>query len=92
MIIGEAKSHNKVLVVEVLYVNTMVVTDAFSQFCFFHHAPKADTVTVIRALSKFVTYWRLVTEFTLITYRGFHFANSLLELIQKEFVLHILTW
>eukprot|EP00924_Labyrinthula_sp_SR-Ha-C_P005540 maker-scaffold_68-snap-gene-0.96-mRNA-1 protein AED:0.45 eAED:0.47 QI:0/0/0/0.5/0/0/2/0/99 len=62
----------------------LVITDAFSRFCFLHHAPKADAVTVVRTLSKFHTYWRLEVEFTLFTGGGSHFTNSLLELLQNE--------
>eukprot|EP00924_Labyrinthula_sp_SR-Ha-C_P011944 augustus_masked-scaffold_156-processed-gene-0.1-mRNA-1 protein AED:1.00 eAED:1.00 QI:0/0/0/0/1/1/3/0/626 len=47
-------------------------------------AETADARTVVRALSKFHTYWRLEGEFTLVTDRGSHFANQLLELLQKE--------
>eukprot|EP00924_Labyrinthula_sp_SR-Ha-C_P005539 maker-scaffold_68-snap-gene-0.91-mRNA-1 protein AED:0.68 eAED:0.69 QI:0/0/0/0.5/0/0/2/0/225 len=62
----------------------LVINDAFSRFCFLHHAPKADALTVVRALSKFHTYWRLEVGFTLVTGRGSHFTNSLLELLQNE--------
>eukprot|EP00924_Labyrinthula_sp_SR-Ha-C_P012886 snap_masked-scaffold_12-processed-gene-2.6-mRNA-1 protein AED:0.35 eAED:0.39 QI:0/-1/0/1/-1/1/1/0/1366 len=87
-LVTEARRPKEVLVADVLYVNAkgyiLVITDAFSRFCFLHYAPRADAGTVVRALSKFHTYWRLEVEFTLVTDRGSHFANQLLELLQKE--------
>eukprot|EP00924_Labyrinthula_sp_SR-Ha-C_P012983 augustus_masked-scaffold_12-processed-gene-5.11-mRNA-1 protein AED:1.00 eAED:1.00 QI:0/0/0/0/1/1/2/0/1673 len=87
-LVTEARRPKEVLVADFLYVNAkgyiLVITDAFSRFCFLHYAPRADARTVVRALSKFHTYWRLEVEFTLVTDRGSHFANQLLELLQKE--------
>eukprot|EP00924_Labyrinthula_sp_SR-Ha-C_P007782 maker-scaffold_28-snap-gene-3.8-mRNA-1 protein AED:0.33 eAED:0.36 QI:0/0/0/1/0.5/0.33/3/0/1487 len=75
-LITEARRPKEVLVADFLYVNAkgyiLVITDAFSRFCFLHYAPKADAGT------------RLEVEFTLVTDRGSHFANQLLELLQKE--------
>eukprot|EP00924_Labyrinthula_sp_SR-Ha-C_P004239 maker-scaffold_3-snap-gene-18.45-mRNA-1 protein AED:0.36 eAED:0.40 QI:0/0/0/1/0/0.33/3/0/1135 len=87
-LVTEARRPKEVLVADFLYINAkgyiLVITDAFSRFCFLHYAPRADAGTVVRALSKFHTYWRLEVEFTLVTDRGSHFANQLLELLQKE--------
>eukprot|EP00924_Labyrinthula_sp_SR-Ha-C_P006787 maker-scaffold_8-augustus-gene-0.27-mRNA-1 protein AED:0.34 eAED:0.34 QI:0/0/0/0.66/1/0.66/3/0/1184 len=88
ILVTEARRPKEVLVADFLYVNAkgyiLVITDAFSRFCFLHYALRADAGTVVRALSKFHTYWRLEVEFTLVTDRGSHFANQLLELLQKE--------
>eukprot|EP00924_Labyrinthula_sp_SR-Ha-C_P006445 augustus_masked-scaffold_57-processed-gene-1.64-mRNA-1 protein AED:1.00 eAED:1.00 QI:0/0/0/0/1/1/9/0/1857 len=87
-LVTEARRPKDVLVADFLYVNTkgyiLVITDVFSRFCFLYHAPKADAGIVVRTLSKFHTYWRLESEFTLVTDRASHFANSLSELLQKE--------
>eukprot|EP00924_Labyrinthula_sp_SR-Ha-C_P001907 augustus_masked-scaffold_30-processed-gene-2.71-mRNA-1 protein AED:1.00 eAED:1.00 QI:0/0/0/0/1/1/3/0/1192 len=87
-LVTEARRPKEVLVADFLYVNAkgyiLVITDAFSRFCFLHYAPKADARTVVRKLSKVHTYWRLAVELTLVTGRGSHFANQLLELLQKE--------
>eukprot|EP00924_Labyrinthula_sp_SR-Ha-C_P000829 snap_masked-scaffold_7-processed-gene-4.45-mRNA-1 protein AED:1.00 eAED:1.00 QI:0/-1/0/0/-1/1/1/0/140 len=88
ILVTEARRPKEVLVADFLYVNAkgyiLVITDAFSRFFFLHYAPKVDAKTVIRALIKFHTYWRLEAEFTLVTDRGPHFANQLLELLQRE--------
>eukprot|EP00924_Labyrinthula_sp_SR-Ha-C_P007786 snap_masked-scaffold_28-processed-gene-3.9-mRNA-1 protein AED:0.86 eAED:0.86 QI:0/-1/0/1/-1/1/1/0/490 len=76
------------LVVDFLYVNRighiLVLMDAFSRFTQLTHTKTPDTQAVIDALDRFAANYKLEKDFTLVTDRGSHFANSLLVALRKE--------
>eukprot|EP00924_Labyrinthula_sp_SR-Ha-C_P007842 maker-scaffold_28-snap-gene-4.90-mRNA-1 protein AED:0.29 eAED:0.34 QI:0/0/0/1/0/0/2/0/1181 len=76
------------LVPDFLYVNRMghilVLTDAFNRFKQLTHAKTPDTQAAIEALDKFATNYKLEKDFTLVTDRGSHFANSLITALRRE--------
>eukprot|EP00924_Labyrinthula_sp_SR-Ha-C_P009054 snap_masked-scaffold_2-processed-gene-11.4-mRNA-1 protein AED:0.14 eAED:0.14 QI:0/-1/0/1/-1/1/1/0/1364 len=86
-IVTEARAPREVLVSDYLYVNPkgyiLVLTDAFSRFTYLKYAPKANAETVVAALEDFNSNWKLESNFTLVTDRGSHFANQVLEKLSK---------
>eukprot|EP00924_Labyrinthula_sp_SR-Ha-C_P007286 maker-scaffold_8-snap-gene-14.16-mRNA-1 protein AED:0.72 eAED:0.73 QI:0/0/0/0.5/1/1/2/0/1054 len=87
-LVTRARRPRETLVADFLYVNRighiLVLTDAFSRFTQLTHAKTPDTQAVIEALDRFAANYKLEKDFTLVTDRGSHFANSLMAALRKE--------
>eukprot|EP00924_Labyrinthula_sp_SR-Ha-C_P000607 augustus_masked-scaffold_27-processed-gene-4.59-mRNA-1 protein AED:1.00 eAED:1.00 QI:0/0/0/0/1/1/3/0/1847 len=87
-LVTRARRPRETLVADFLYVNRMghilVLTDAFSRFTQLTHTKTPDTQAVVEALDKFAASYKLEKDFTLVTDRGSHFANSLMAALRKE--------
>eukprot|EP00924_Labyrinthula_sp_SR-Ha-C_P014563 augustus_masked-scaffold_34-processed-gene-1.7-mRNA-1 protein AED:1.00 eAED:1.00 QI:0/0/0/0/1/1/12/0/2109 len=87
-LVTRARHPRETLVADFLYVNRighiLVLTDAFSRFTQLTHTKAPDTQAVIEVLDRFATNYKLEKEFTLVTDRGSHFANSLMSVLRKE--------
>eukprot|EP00924_Labyrinthula_sp_SR-Ha-C_P006385 augustus_masked-scaffold_57-processed-gene-0.54-mRNA-1 protein AED:1.00 eAED:1.00 QI:0/0/0/0/1/1/5/0/2940 len=87
-LVTRARRPRETLVADFLCVNRMghilVLTDAFSRFMELTHTKTPDTQAVIEALERFAANYKLEKDFTLVTDRGSHFANSLMTALRKE--------
>eukprot|EP00924_Labyrinthula_sp_SR-Ha-C_P003437 snap_masked-scaffold_15-processed-gene-9.33-mRNA-1 protein AED:0.88 eAED:0.88 QI:0/-1/0/1/-1/1/1/0/1128 len=87
-LVTRARRPRETLVADFLYVNRighiLVLTDAFSRFTQLTHTKTPGTQAVIEALDRFAANYKLERDFTLVTDRGSHFANSLMTALRKE--------
>ena len=82
------KQPRSVLTMDYLYIKEknylLVLTDVFSRKVCLHHTKSANAETAVKALLEFRGHFGLTQQFVLITDKGSHFANSLLQDLQTH--------